>query len=122
MPTQTLITAQTLVGPYPSLPVATNLLDLVWITADIVNGNYFIANQSNTLLVWNTDVVPHNLTIMTQPDHAGRSGDALSYVVGAGVISGFNFSKLVGWADEDGNVCILGDGSPSMLLFAILNN
>jgi len=130
-PTQTLIATETVAGPYPTLPVGAASLDLSWQAADVVNGNYFAADSligygrgvagnggGDTLLVWNTDAAPHNLTIKSQPDDAGRSSDITAYVVGAGVVSAFNFSNFAGWADGSNFVYISADNAT--VKFAIL--
>jgi len=130
MSTPTLVSTQSAAGPYPVLPVLANSLDLVWTAADVVNGNYFPAADvislgpgrkaagGNILLVWNTDAAPHNLTLTSQPDLAGRMGDVAAYVVGPGAISAFDFSQLAGWADSLSTVAISGDDIS--LKFAIL--
>jgi hypothetical protein len=129
MPTQTLIATEPIAGPYPTLPVAATSLDLTWTAADTVNGNYFILDKivnfgsaggggGDVLLVWNTDTSAHNLTLKSQPDQAGRSGDITTYSVGAGVVSAFDYSQLSGWADSSGFVYISADNAT--VKFAIL--
>jgi hypothetical protein len=119
------IITQPMVGPYPTLPLAPASLDLTFTSADNVNGNSFTADPlvtvvpqgtitgstvgGNLILVWNTDTNPHNITITSQPDAAGRSGDIATYTVGAGVHSAFKLSQVLGWADGFGNVTLTAD-------------
>jgi hypothetical protein len=121
-------------GPYPTLPLASTSLDLTFAAADDVNGNFFTADPltvvvpqgtitgatvgGNLILVWNTDTAPHTISISSQPDAAGRSGDLSSYTVGAGVISAFKLSQVLGWADGFGNVSLTADSA--LVKFAII--
>jgi hypothetical protein len=118
----TLMLTQSVVGPYPTLPLPPASLDLVFNAADNVNGNFFTADPpiiinpatgttigGDIILVWNTDTNPHNLTITSQPDVAGRVGDITTYVVGAGVISAFRLSQVVGWTNISGAVTLSAD-------------
>lgn len=115
---QTLVPTQPIVGPYPSLPVGAASLDLVFTAVDAVNGNYFVANGvvadlpsgsigGDILLVLNPTAGALTITFASQPLN-GRSGDITAYSVGAGVLSAFKYSKLVGWADANSNVFFTG--------------
>lgn len=125
----TAITTQAIAGPFPTLPVAATSLDLVWTAGDPANGNEFAADNLVTsgpqgsiggdiLLAWNTDTNPHNLTLQSQPDAQGRSGDITNYQVGAGVISAFKYSEFTGWSDVNGNVLLTTDSA--LVKFAIV--
>jgi hypothetical protein len=129
MPSQTLVPTQAVQGPYPSLPVAATSLDITLQAVDPTNGNYFVADPilntfssgsigGDLLIVYNTTDSPATITFTSQPDAQGRSGDIASYTVGAGVLSAFEYSQLVGWTDVNGYVYFLG--SAVGLLVAVL--
>jgi hypothetical protein len=79
----TRILPTTLVGPYPTLPVAALALDLPWQAADTVNGNSFVASGREILLVANTDeAASHTFTLTSAADDFKRTGDVTNYVLG----------------------------------------
>jgi hypothetical protein len=125
MPTQTLIATQPVQGPYPAQPVAPNSLNLVFTPADVVNGNYFVADPfsyqstspgvapqgsigGDVLLVWNNTGGSVAFTLTSQPDSAGRSADGslAPYQIAANTIAAFKFSDFEGWEDNSGFVYI----------------
>jgi|SRR5271157_2191821 len=119
-PTQTLIATQPVVGPYPSLPVGANSLNLIFTAVDAVNGNYFVADNNpvtvrpegtfggDVLLVNNPTGGALGITFNSQSDAQGRTGDIAAYSVPANTIAAFKYSNLVGWADISGYVYFAG--------------
>jgi hypothetical protein len=103
---RTNIAPQNPVGPYPTAGVVAALaLDLVWTPADIVNLNKFRLSGKEILLVWNTDVAGHTVTLTSAADEHGRSGDIAAYALAAGIVSAFSFRQgAAGWQQSDGFV------------------
>jgi|HubBroStandDraft_1064217.scaffolds.fasta_scaffold420241_1 hypothetical protein len=123
MPTQTQITTQPVLGPFPTQPVTPGSLNLVFTPVDTVNGNYFAADPfsyfsqapgnfpqgsigGDVLLVWNNTGGSVAFTLTSQTDSAGRSADGslAPYQIAANTIMAFKFSSFNGWADGSGFV------------------
>jgi|SRR5579863_2461194 len=92
------------------------LVNGIW-SSDPINGNYFVPTGNEILLVWNTDTVAHDFTMVSVPDHLGR-GDDLVYSVDAGAIAAWQLSILEGWVQPDGQVYL--NPSNAHILFAVL--
>jgi hypothetical protein len=123
------IATQAAAGPYVSTPVGAGSLDLTWTAADTGNGNLFAVDLplsirpegtigGDILLMWNTDAAPHTVTISSVVDDKMRTGDITAYSIGAGVISAFNFSQIVGWANNSSQVLFLANSN--LVKFAIV--
>lgn len=117
---RTNIASQSPAGPFPAGgTVSAGALDLTWTAADIVNFNKTPFGGTELLLVRNSDVAVHNLTITSAPDEHGRSGDITTYAVAAGTTSAFDFRNgSAGWLQSDGNIYYKADNA--LMLFAIL--
>jgi hypothetical protein len=118
---QTPINAQVPVGPFISGQPVAAALDLVWVAADVANGNKFQLTGHEVLLVWNTHAtIAYTLTISSVPDRDNRSQDVTAYSILAATISAFSFlGATEGWAQSGGAVNF--SGSNASLKFAILN-
>jgi hypothetical protein len=71
--------------------------------SDVVNGNYFVITGKEVLIAINSDSVAHSFTVLSVPDHLGRSSD-LTYSVPANSYAAIEFSVLEGWIQPDGTV------------------
>jgi len=60
--------------------------DKAFVAADILNGNCFQATGDDTLVVFNPDEGPHNITVWSAADSFGRYAN-VTYQVSAGVHS-----------------------------------
>ncbi len=78
--------AITLQSPGVEAPL---VFDKTFATADITNGNAFLATGEDVLIIYNSDAAPHNVTVYSAVDSFGRYAD-FTYVVGAGVYSFVN--------------------------------
>ena len=97
---RTTITAQTLAGAYPALPIAGGSADLTMTPADTVNQNMTPLIDSKTLLLaHNTGASGRTITITSVADTLNRTGDITAYAIVAGAISRFGPFKTVGWAN-----------------------
>lgn len=116
--TNTPITTQTPVGPYPG-SVSAGSLDITMTAADNVNGNSFVITGHEILLIWNTDSAAHTVTISSVADSLGRTGDVTSYSVGATTHSAFSFLGGVnGWQQPGGTVNFTANSN--LIKFAVL--
>lgn len=100
---RTSITKSTLQGPYPTLPVTANLLDVTFEAADVANKNQFAGAGDDILLAWNTGVSAYTVTFTSVADDKKRTGDVTTYSIGAGEIAAFRF-KDAGWKQSDGKI------------------
>lgn len=109
---------QTPVGPYPTLPVAANSLDLTWTAADATNKEQIVAEADILVLVWNTHATnPYTVTFTSAPDARGRSGDVGPYTLQAADIAAFRFRKP-GWMQTDLNIYL--EANNAAVKYAVL--
>jgi hypothetical protein len=93
------ITAQTLAGSYPELPVGAGSADLVWTPASVALKNDTSLVVAKTVLLARNVAASasHNVTISSVPDSAGRTGDIGPYVLAAGKVARFGAFISPGW-------------------------
>jgi hypothetical protein len=93
------------VGPFPTLPVAADSLDVAGTAADTVNKNEVAFGNHNRLLVtWvNTGASARTVTIASALDTYKRSGDVTTYSTGAGEFAAFLVERN-GWLQSDGKL------------------
>lgn len=126
----TLITSESVIGPYIATPVSPTDLNVSWTAADSVNGNQLIydAPSGDILLAWNKDyTLAHNFTLTSMLDTPfQRLGDISNYSLAGGQIMAFylgNFPSSVptGWgALIGGSYYINFSADSSLIYFAIL--
>lgn len=102
---RTQIAATTPVGPYPTLPVAADSLDVALTAADVANGNYVTFPGSQALLiVQNSDAAnPYTFTITSSADSLGRTGDVETYSLAAGELAVILLQRT-GWVQSNGQL------------------
>jgi hypothetical protein len=109
MAARALIAAQTPVGTYPSLPLATNSADLAETAGDATNGHYTPIVEGKThVIAHNTGAGARTVTFLSAPDaDTNRTGDITAYSLGAGEISKpFGPFKRDGWANPGPDVAL----------------
>ncbi|MDL1909693.1 hypothetical protein FBQ81_03215 [Chloroflexi bacterium CFX6] len=99
------ITKQLPYGPYPTLPVAANALDLVETAADVANKDQFAPSGDDLVIIHNTGASAYTITFTSVADEFKRTGDVTTFSLGAGEIAAFRFKKP-GWMQSDGFVYI----------------
>lgn len=105
--TQTALTPQSPLGPYPGT-VSAGQLAFTFAASDNVNGNSFPCTGHEVLLVDNTDAASQTITISSVADQFGRTQDITAYSMAAGTFAVFNFrGGCTGWKQTDGTVHIL---------------
>lgn len=114
---RTNITPQTVVGPYPTLPVSANALDLTETAADVENKNQFTPSGDDLVIVHNTGASAYTVTFTSIADEFKRTGDISAYSVGAGEIAAFRLKKP-GWMQSDGKVYL--EAEDASVKFAVL--
>jgi hypothetical protein len=115
---RTVITAQTLVGSYPSLPLAGGSADLTETAVDDPTDRYTaLVNGKTVVLAHNTDTNPHTITFTSVEDSFHRKGDITAYSIAAGKIARFGPFQSAGWADA-GNLDI--DVSDPLVRLAVI--
>jgi hypothetical protein len=116
---RTSITPVALVGPYPTLPVSANALDIALTAADVANKNQAAQAGSRQLLVaFNSGATPHTVTITSAADDKNRTGDLSAYSVGAGELAAF-LMKSGGWRQSDSKLYFEADHAE--IKFAVIN-
>lgn len=99
------LTKQIPAGPYPTLPVAANALDLTETAADVVNKEQFKPSGDDLVIAHNTGASAYTITFTSTADERKRTGDVSAYSLGAGEIAAFRIKKP-GWMQADGFVYI----------------
>jgi len=85
---------------------------------DATNGNQFLCTGKEVLVVQNSGVAPQTVTITSQADPYGRSGDITAESIAIGAFHVFQQFPQEGWADAGGMVHV--DGSTVDIKFAVL--
>lgn len=101
---------------------APNAYDVVpasftWVASDNVNGNSFTHTGRELLLVWNSDVNPHSITVTSVADVSGRTGDSTKNING-GAYYVFQLFPVSGWRQTDGTIHITS-ADPTLKLAVI---
>lgn len=99
------LTKQVPFGPYPTLPVAANALDIAMTAADAVNKEQFVPSGDDLVIAHNSGASPYTITFTSAADEFKRTGDISAYSLGAGEVAAFRFKKP-GWMQSDGYVYI----------------
>jgi hypothetical protein len=116
--TQTAVTPQTPVGPFPA-SVGALALDLVWSAADTTNGNKFTLTGREVLLIQNSGGSSYTVTLTSAPDADNRTNDVSAYALAAGDVAAFSFRGGVqGWKQSDGTVHFIANNAA--VKFAVL--
>lgn len=104
------LTKQTPKGPYPTLPVTANALDVAFTAADPTNKEQFVPSNDILVLIKNDAVAAKTVTFTSVKDERNRTGDVTAYSVGAGEIAMFRFKKA-GWMQSDGKIYMEAESS-----------
>lgn len=99
---RTTLTRTTPLGPYPTLPVAANALDLVMTAADVANNNQILLDGPMIVVAQNTDAVDRTITLTSSTDQQNRTGDIAAYTLSADEIAAFKIDQVAGWKQSDG--------------------
>lgn len=111
---------KTLPGSFPTLPPAADALDIVFIgPAVAADGISFPLTGNEILLVRNIHAtLAQTVTISSQADSRGRTGDIAAYSLAAGDFAAFGPFGLEGWRQTDG--ALYAVGSTTDIKFAVL--
>ena len=96
-------------GGYPTLPLVALSADFVFTTPDGTS-NTFVSTGREVLIASGL-ASGGNVTIKSQPDALGRSGDITTYACGAGLFSIFGPFPMAGWADTGGLITVICTGT-----------
>jgi hypothetical protein len=114
------LTPLTPLGPYPTLPVSANALDVTWTAANVSDKNQVLFNGPKLVLVQNSDAAdPYTFTLTSKADSRNRTGDIPTYSLAAGEIAVFKIDNAEGWMQSDGYLYL--EGSNAAIKFAIIN-
>ncbi len=116
---RTTLTPVTPLGPYPTLPVAANALDLTWTAADTVNLNQFLLNGRKLLLARNVHATTaFTFTLTSIADSKKRTGDIGPFTLQAGEVAAFLIDQSEGWIQTDGYLYL--QGSDASIQFCVV--
>jgi len=115
---RTTLTKTALQGPYPTLPVTADALDVTFAAADVSNKNQFAPTGDDVIIAWNSGASPYTITITSFADDKNRTGDVSTYSLAAGDIASFRI-KTPGWKQTDGYVYL--EASNAAVKFAVLS-
>ncbi len=93
-------------GSYAANPVA-----LAMAAADVANKNQFTASDNDLLVIHNTGVASHTVTVTSVADPYGRTRDIAAFSVGAGVYAVYGPMRLTGWKQADGKIYVEADSA-----------
>ncbi len=115
---RTALTATKLFNVYSGTP-ASDALDVQGLLTalDNTNGNSFPCTGEEILLIQNSDVSAHTVTIHSVPDSEGRTGDITAYNLEAGDIAMVEIPRT-GFIQSDGTVYI--DANSNLVKVAVL--
>jgi hypothetical protein len=101
---RTLLVKTTALGPYGAYTA--NAADLTMAAAAAVaDKNYFVSSGRDLVVAHNTGAGARTITITSVADpHYGRTGDILTYSLGAGEYAVFGPFPLPGWQQSTGQV------------------
>lgn len=96
---RTALTAATPKGPYPGTVNAGDL-NIAMENVDNANGNVWVGNSRDLLVIQNPTAGAITFTLTSVNDERNRKGDISAYSLGAGLFAYFWFGSLVGWAQD----------------------
>lgn len=91
---------------------------ITWTAWDATNGNRFLCTGREILLARNVGAGAQTVTVTSQNDPQGRTGDISADSIAAGAFACYQRFPLSGWADANNYVNI--DGSTTDIEFAVL--
>lgn len=115
------ITAQAVQGPYPTLPVAVNSLDIAMTAADVANKQQTPMTGGPIIVVMQNKhaTLAKNVTFTSAPDSKKRVGDITNYLLQVEDIAMHIFNSTEGWRQADGMLYFEGDDA--LIKFAVIN-
>lgn len=100
-------------GPYGTAGVA-----ITWAAADVANGNHFVHTGKEILLARNDDVGPQTVTVTSENDPQGRTGDITTDSIAASAYATYQKFPVSGWRNTAGNIVIAA--SDANIFLAVL--
>lgn len=102
---RTNIPSQEPLGPFPTLPVTADGLDIAFTDGNASEGNEFTATGSDLLIAKNIGSGARTITLLSVVDQFNRTGDITTYSLGAGEVASFFFGTN-GWLQSNGKINI----------------
>lgn len=107
-------------GPYPDFPIAALSMSAAGVAADVANKNQFPYSGREIIIARNSGGTANTVTLTSNPDEHGRSGDITAYSIPAGDVFVFNaIGGLDGWKQADGMFYL--EASNVAVLFTIVS-
>lgn len=119
MAPRTVLTPTSVKGPFAA--IVAGGADFTFAAADVSNGNEWLANGSDILVMWNSGLADaHTVTVASVADEKNRTADITAYELAAGEFAtcqvGLTNSK--GWQQTDKSIHI--NANHAEIKFAIL--
>ena len=100
------LTKVTPLGPYPTLPVTADTMDIAFTAADATNFEQFAPSGDDLVIAWNSGASPYTITFTSVADPTTkRTGDVTTYSLAAADHAAFRFKKP-GWMQSDSMIYI----------------
>lgn len=97
---RTALTAFTPKGPYPGTVAPGDLHLAALDNVDNTNGNSWVGNGRDLLIVQNPTAGAVTVTLTSKEDERLRKGDITAYSIPVGGFLFFWFGNLIGWAQD----------------------
>ena len=114
------LTRTTPLGPFPTLPVSANALDVTMTAADATNNNQFVLDGPVLIVARNSGAGARTITLTSVADAVtkNRTGDVTAYSIGAGETAAFLINDMAGWRQTDGYMYL--EAEHAEVLFGII--
>lgn len=115
-----LLSVQTLLNGYPSLPVAANAMDFIFTQAgsSFADGFIFPHTGREIVIMHNANAAAQTVTVPSVVDDKNRSGDITAYSLGASEYGVLPMLPVEGWRRSDGKLKLVA--SAANVEFAVL--
>ncbi|WP_447978080.1 hypothetical protein [Candidatus Nitrospira bockiana] len=110
---RTALTPATPKGPYPGTVNAGDL-NIALENVDNANGNVFVGNGRDLLLIQNPTAGAITFTLTSSNDPQNRKSDITNYSLGAGLFAFFWFGSIIGWAQDAAGSIYLDAGGAGL--------
>ena len=90
--------------------ISANASEVSWTTADVANGNDYVMEGGETIMITNTDASARNFTLTSAPDSLGRT---LNHVIqlAQSEVSLIGPLTIDGWRQSTGKLLLSGDNA-----------
>lgn len=107
--------ATAILGPYPTLQPAADVLDVALIAGTGSDQTLGPLNPGDILVAYNKNVGAQTLTITSQTDRHQRSGNITTYSIGIDEMIALKFDQTEGWVDSSRELHVTAEGADVLM-------